>query len=338
MADGHAGTLDGMPKKIRWGVLGVADIAVKKIIPAMQQGESCEIVAIASRDLAKARAAAQQLGIPSAYGSYEELLADPNVDAIFNPLPNDLHVPWSIKAARAGKHVLCEKPIAMNAEEVPALIAARDATGVKMGEAFMVRTHPQWLRAREAIRSGQIGELRAVSMLFTYFNSDPANIRNLPSHGGGGLLDIGCYAITLSRFAFGEEPLRAIGLLDLDPEFQTDRLASAILEFPSGQSVFLCSTQIASYQRFHMLGTKGRIDVEVPCNAPPDAPTRISINNRVEEIAICNQYTVQGELFSRAILEDGPVPVPLEDALQNMRVIDAIFRSAKSGHWETPGA
>ena len=326
-----------MPKKVRWGVLGVADIAVKKIIPAMQQGASCEIVAIASRDLAKARGAAQQLGIASAYGSYEELLADPNVDAIFNPLPNDLHVPWSIKAARAGKHVLCEKPIGMNAEEVPALIAARDTAGVKIGEAFMVHTHPQWLRARDAIRSGEIGELRAVSMLFTYFNRDPANIRNVARNGGGGLLDIGCYAIHLSRFAFGEEPLRAIGLLDLDPEFQTDRLASGILEFPSGQSVFLCSTQLASYQRFHMLGTKGRIDVEVPCNAPPDAPTRISINNRVEEIAVCNQYTIQGELFSRAILENGPVPVPLEDALQNMRVIDAIFRSAKSGRWETPG-
>jgi len=326
-----------MPRKIRWGVLGAAGIAVRKVIPAMQQGESCEVVAIASRELAKARAAAQQLGIPRAYGSYEELLADPNIDAIFNPLPNDLHVPWSIQAAHAGKHVLCEKPIGMSAQEVRALMAARDAAGVKMGEAFMVRTHPQWLRAREAIRSGQIGELRAVSMLFSYFNRDPADIRNLAENGGGGLLDIGCYAITLSRFAFGEEPVRAIGLIDYDPEFQTDRLTSAILEFPSGQGVFLCSTQLARYQRFHLLGTKGRIDVEVPVNAPLDAPTRISINDCVEEIAACNQYTIQGELFSRAILEDGPVPVPLEDALQNMLVIDAIFRSAKSGHWETPG-
>jgi len=303
----------------------------------MQQGETCEIVAIASRDLAKAKAAAKQLGISSAYGSYEELLEDPNVDAIFNPLPNDLHVPWSLKAARAGKHVLCEKPIGLGAEEVRALIAARDAAGVKIGEAFMVRTHPQWLRARESIRSGQIGELRAVSMLFSYFNRDPADIRNLARNGGGGLLDIGCYAITLSRFAFGEEPLRAIGLIDHDPQFRTDRLTSAILEFPSGQAVFLCSTQLSRYQRFYLLGTKGRIEVEVPVNAPLDVPTRISINDSLEEIAACNQYTIQGELFSQAILENGPVPVPLEDSLQNMLVIDAIFRSAKSGHWETLG-
>jgi predicted dehydrogenase len=302
----------------------------------MQQGESCEVVAIASRELAKARAAAELLGISSAYGSYEELLSDPNVDAVFVPLPNDLHVAWSIKAARAGKHVLCEKPIGLGAEEVRALIAAREETGVKIGEAFMVRTHPQWLRVRKSIQSGQIGKLRAVSMLFSYFNQDPADIRNLRNRGGGALLDIGCYAITLSRFAFGEEPVRAIGLTNLDPEFQTDRLTSAILEFPSGQSVFLCSTQLARYQRFHLLGTKGRIDVEVPVNARVDAPTRISINDSVEEIAACNQYAIQGELFSRAILENGPVPVPLEDGLKNTMVIDAILRSVKSGHWETP--
>ncbi len=324
-----------MARKIRWGVLGVASIAVRKIIPAMQHCRSAEIVAIASRELGKARAAAEQFGISRAYGSYEELLADPDVDAIFNALPNHLHVPWSIKSAAAGKHVLCEKPIGLSADEVRVLIAARDASGAKVGEAFMVRTHPQWLRAREAIRSGQIGELRAVSMLFGYFNRNSVDIRNLAS-GGGGLLDIGCYAITLSRFAFGEEPLRAIGLMDRDPEFQTDRLTSAILEFPSGQSIFLCSTQLARFQRFHLLGTRGRIDVEVPVNAPIDAPARISINDCIEEIEVCDQYTIQGELFSRAILDDEPVPVPLEDSLKNMMVIDAIFRSARSGRWETP--
>jgi len=326
----------GMLRRIRWGVLGVARIAVQSVIPAMQRAESCEVIAIASRQRAKAKEAAEQLGISTAYGSYEELLADPNVDAIFIPLPNDLHVPWSIKAARAGKHVLCEKPLGLSAEEVRALITVRHETGVKIGEAFMVRTHPQWLRVREAIQSGQIGELRAVSMLFTYFNQDPANIRNLKQRGGGGLLDIGCYAITLSRFVFGEEPLRAIGLSDVDPEFQTDRLTSAILDFPTGQSVFQCSTQLARYQRFELLGTTGRIHVEVPVNALPGAATRISINDQVEEIAPCNQYTIQGELFSKAILENGPVPVPLEDALKNMLVIDAIFRSLKSGRWETP--
>jgi predicted dehydrogenase len=338
---------DQAGKKIRWGVLGVANIAIKKVIPAMQLGARSTVTAIASRDGERARAAAGALNIGKAYGSYEELLRDPEIDAVYNPLPNHLHVPWSIRAAEAGKHVLCEKPIALSAAETRELIAVRDNTGVKIGEAFMVRTHPQWLRARELVRSGAIGRLRAVTGAFSYFNRDPNNIRNMPEIGGGGIMDIGCYPITMSRFLFESEPQRVVAKVETDSELGTDRLASAILDFPSGQSVFTCSTQLVPYQRFQILGTQGRIEIEVPFNAPPDRPTRIFVDDgsdvagrkaRVEEFPICDQYTIQGDLFSQAILENGEVPVPLENALANMAVIDAIFRSGRTGAWEIPAA
>lgn len=315
-------------KKIRWGVLGAAKIAITKVIPAMQLCEHAEIAAIASRDLARAGAAVDQLGIPQAYGSYEELLADPFIDAIYNPLPNHMHVPWSILAADAGKHVLCEKPIALAVDETKALIAARDRNNVKIGEAFMARTHPQWLRAAELVREGRIGELRVVSGHFSYFNRDPKNVRNIAEWGGGGIMDIGCYPITLSRMIFGAEPTRVHALLDRDPEFKTDRLGSVILEYPQGQASFTCSTQLFPYQRMHIFGTTGHIEIEIPFNAPPDKPTRIFVNGEVEEFPVCDQYTIQGELFSRAILENTEVPVPLEDALKNMIVIEKIFESA----------
>ncbi len=313
--------------KIRWGVLGVAKIATAKVIPAMQRCSNAEIAAIASRDMNKAKAAAEQLGIPVAYGSYEELLADPSIDAIYNPLPNHLHVPWSIRAAEAGKHVLCEKPIALSVAETRELIAARDKAGVKIGEAFMARTHPQWLRAAEIVRSGGIGDLRVVSGYFSYFNRDPQNVRNIAEIGGGGIMDIGCYPITLSRMIFADEPVRVHAFLDRDPEFKTDRLASVILQYPNGHASFTCSTQLVPYQRMHIFGTTGHIEIEIPFNAPPDKPTRIFVNGEVEELAVCDQYTIQGELFSRAILEDTEVPVPLEDALQNMVVIENILAS-----------
>jgi predicted dehydrogenase len=312
-------------KKIRWGVLGVAKIATAKVIPAMQRSSNAEIAAIASRDLNKARAAAEQLGIPQAYGSYEELLADPSIDAIYNPLPNHLHVPWSIRAAQAGKHVLCEKPIALSVEEARELIAVRDKARVKIGEAFMARTHPQWLRTAEIVRSGRIGELRVVSGYFSYFNRDPKNVRNIAEIGGGAIMDIGCYPITLSRMLFAAEPLRVNAFIDRDPEFKTDRLASVILKYPQGHATFTCSTQLVPYQRMHIFGTTGRIEIEIPFNAPPDKPTRIFVNDEVEEFPVCDQYTIQGELFSRAILENTEVPVPLEDALKNMAVIEKIL-------------
>jgi predicted dehydrogenase len=334
-------------KKVKWGVLGAASIAVRKVIPGMQKGEWSEVSAIASRDIAKAQTAAENLRIGKAYGSYEELLADPEIEAIYNPLPNHLHVPWSVKAAEAGKHVLCEKPIALNAAETRTLLAARNAHGVKIGEAFMVKTHPQWLRARELIREGRIGQLKAIIGAFSYFNVDPKNVRSKPEWGGGGLLDIGCYPITMARFMFEAEPLRVSGLVERDPAFGTDRLASGIMEFPGGQAIFTCGTQIVPYQRMQFLGTQGRIEIQIPFNSPVNDPTRIFIDDgsdlaggsiKIEIIPACDQYMIQGDAFSRAIREDSAVPVPLEDAIGNMQVLDAIFRSAETGKWENPGA
>jgi predicted dehydrogenase len=324
-------------------VLGVANIAMKKVIPAMQKGERSEIVAIASRSTYRARQAAEELGIANAYGSYEELLADPGVEAIYNPLPNHLHVPWSIKAAEQGKHVLCEKPIALSVKEVESLIGVRDRIGVKIGEAFMVRTHPEWLRAREIVRNGEIGELRVIMSSFSYFNRDPKNVRNVLEFGGGGLMDIGCYPITMSRFLFEREPARVASVIDRDPEMKVDRLTSAILDFAPGQAVFTCSTQLVPFQRMQIMGTRGRIEIEIPYNIPPDRPSRIFVDDgselagrsaRVEEIPTCDQYTVQGDLFSKAIQEGGDVPVSLENAYANMLAIQAVFRAGETGCWE----
>jgi predicted dehydrogenase len=332
-------------EKVKWGVLGVAGIAVRKVIPAMQKGAWSEVTAIASRDERKAQDAAAKLGIAKAYGSYEALLADPEIEAVYNPLPNHLHVPWSIKAAEAGKHVLCEKPISLTVVEAKKLLATRERCGVKIGEAFMVKTHPQWLRVRELVRTGAIGELRAILGAFSYFNRDPKNVRSVAEWGGGGLLDIGCYAITTSRFLFGEEPSRVMGLVERDPQWKIDRLTSAMLDFPSGQAVFTCGTQMVHYQRMQFFGTSGRIEIKIPFNAPNDRPCEIVVDDgrdvfgsgiRTEQIPTCDQYTVQGDAFSQAIREGGEVPVPLEDAIGNMAAIAAVFRSAETGSWEKP--
>jgi predicted dehydrogenase len=334
-----------MSAKLRFGVLSTANIGLKKVIPAMQQGELTTVAAIASRDLAKAREVAKALGIPTAYGSYEELLADPNIDAIYNPLPNQLHVPWTTKAAEAGKHVLCEKPLSMTVAEAKTLLGVRARTGVKICEAFMIRSAPPWLRLRQLLDEGRIGQLRAVSGVYSYFNIDPANIRNRMETGGGGLYDIGCYLIHSSRYAFRQEPRRVIGLLDRDPQMGTDRLASAILDFPSGHAVFTCSTQQIPSQRVLFLGTRGRIELEIPFNAPNDRPTRLFIDSTgdltgsgitLETFPTADQYMLQGDAFARAIRDNTEVPVTLEDSIGNMAVIEAIFRSAKSGQWESP--
>ena len=334
--------ITGMETKVRWGVLSTANIGVKKVLPAMQLGRYSTVTAVASRELAKAREAADALGVGKAYGSYEELLADPEVDAIYNPLPNQLHVPWTIKSAEAGKHVLCEKPLSLTVAEAKTLLAVRERTGVKIGEAFMIRSYTQWLRLRELLDVGRIGELRSVMGFFSYFNNDPANIRNQVESGGGALYDIGCYCIQAARYAFGEQPKRVVGLIERDPQMKTDRLTSALLDFTSGQAVFTCSTQLVPYQRVHFMGTKGRIEIEIPFNAPKDRPTRLFIDETgdifgggivTEEFPIADQYTMQGDAFSKAILEGGEVPVPLEDAIANMAVIEAIFRSAESGGW-----
>jgi predicted dehydrogenase len=326
--------------KLRWGVLGVSKIATEKVIPAMQRGQWTTVAAIASRDRAKADAAAAKLGIATAYGSYEALLADPNIDAVYIPLPNHLHAPWTTRAAEAGKHVLCEKPIALNAAEARQLVEVRDRTGVHIQEAFMVRSHPQWLKARELVREGQIGELRSMLWHFSYFNAAPSNIRNILEFGGGGLMDIGCYLINTGRFIFGREPGRVMGLFDRDPVLRTDRMTSLLLDFGAGHLAGTCSTQMVPYQRAHVFGTRGRIEVEIPVNAPPDRPSRLFVDRGAGvdtiELPVCDQYTIQGDLFSRAILDGGPAPVPLEDAVANMACIDAAFRSAESGGWEAP--
>ena len=332
-------------RKVKWGVLGVAKIGVEKVIPAMQRGEVSHIAAIASRDLGKARAAADKLGIERAFGSYEDLLADAEIEAVYNPLPNELHVPWTLRALAAGKHVLCEKPIALDAEEARPLIDARDRSGKLVAEAFMVRYHPQWRRARELARDGSIGELRAIQTFFSYRLLDPANVRNRPP-GGGGLYDIGCYAILTARYIFAAEPTRVVATIDRDPKFKTDRLASAILEFPGGRHLtFTVGTQLSAHQRVTIVGDAGRIEVLIPFNAPPERPAEIAIDTgvdligggrRVEQFATCDQYTLQGDAFSRAIVDGSPLEFPIEDAIANMRVIDALFRSAKSGSWEKP--
>jgi predicted dehydrogenase len=324
--------------KIRWGVLSTAKIARQLVIPATQQSQFGTVTAIASRDLARARSAAADLEIAKAYGSYEELLADPDVDAVYNPLPNHMHVPWSIRALAAGKHVLCEKPIAMSAAEADELaVAAAACPQLKVMEAFMYRFHPQWQTARQLVHSGRIGQLRTVQTFFCYHNADPKNIRNQPDVGGGVLMDIGCYAASLSRFIFGAEPVRVLGHVERDPELGIDRLASAVLEFFQGTSTFTCSTQLAPYQRVNIFGTSGRIEIEIPFNAPVDRPTRMWLQRGpvAEEMPFdtCNQYTLQADAFARAVLDDTPVPTPLADAVANMRVIERIFASAEQGAW-----
>ena len=323
-----------MTNKVRWGILGTAKIAMTKVIPAMQRSEWCEIVAIASRDLSKAKAAAAELNIPNTYGSYLELLEDKSIEAVYNPLPNHLHVPWTLNAAEAGKHVLCEKPIGLDAREAKALIEVRNRTGVRIQEAFMVRTHPQWLETRKLIHSGRIGSLRSITGFFSYFNPDPENIRNQLELGGGALMDIGCYPITISRFMYETEPRRVLGLIERDEETGIDTLTSAVLDFPNGHSTFTCSTRLAPYQRMIFTGTEGRIEVLIPFNAPNDRPTQILLDDETIEFPICDQYEIQGSLFSQAIRENREQPIPLEDAINNMAVIDAVFRSAQTSQWE----
>jgi predicted dehydrogenase len=334
-----------MSKKLRFGVLSTANIGLKKVLPAMMKGEHTTVTAIASRDLGKALEAAKALGIEKAYGSYEELLADPDIDAVYNPLPNQLHVPWTTKAAEAGKHVLCEKPISLTVAEARTLLDVRARTGVLICEAFMIRSYHQWLRLRELLNEGRIGELRAVSGVFSYFNANPANIRNQVECGGGGVYDIGCYLIQASRYGFGKEPKRVVSLLDHDPVLGTDRLASAILDFDGGQAILTCSTQLIPYQRVNYLGTKGRIAMEIPFNAPPDKPVRIFIDATgdqdgsgitAETFPVADQYTMQGDAFAQAAWGNCPSPVSLEDSIGNMAVIEAIFNSAKLGQWVTP--
>jgi predicted dehydrogenase len=325
-------------RKVRWGQISTANIGTKKVLPGMMRGKYSEVVAISSRDVNAAHRAAKALGIPKAYGSYEELLADPDIDAVYNPLPNHLHVPWSIKALEAGKHVLCEKPLALTAAEAQTLVdAANKFPHLKVMEAFMYRHHPQWVRAKKMVADGKIGTLRTIHSFFSYFLLDPHNIRNRADIGGGGLMDIGCYNISLSRFIFGKEPQRVVGIVEYDPKLKTDRLASGIMDFGNGTATWTCSTQLTPYQRVNIYGTDGRIEIQIPFNAPPDRPCIMwyETKGKIQEIKVptTDQYTVQGELMSLAILKNLDVPTPLTDGVNNMKIIEAIVKSGRTDKW-----
>ncbi len=325
-------------RKVKWGIISTAKIGVEKVIPAMMKCGNVEIIAISSRNLESAQKAADVLGIAKAYGSYEALLLDPEVEAIYNPLPNHLHVPWTIKALQAGKHVLCEKPIALNAAEASLLIEAKEKfPHLKLMEAFMYRHTPQWKYAKQKISEGSIGQLRNIHSIFSYYNSDPNNIRNQSDIGGGGLMDIGCYCISLSRWLFEQEPARVVATIEFDPVMKTDRLASGILDFSTGSGLFTCSTQMAPYQRATISVTDGVIEIDIPFNAPPDRPTRLWMYTKQgkEEVEFdaVDQYTLQGTSFSQSILDDTSVYTPIEDAISNMKVIDALFESGTKNQW-----
>jgi predicted dehydrogenase len=325
--------------ELRWGILSTANIGVKAVIPATRASSRGEVIAIASRGLDRALGVAEDLGIPRAYGSYEELLADPDVDAIYNPLPNHLHAPWSIAAAEAGKHVLCEKPLALSADEARDIIAACDSAGVKLMEAFMYRLHPQWGLVRQLVSERRIGELKAINAWFSYNNTDPTNIRNVVEWGGGGLMDIGCYCINVSRMLFRAEPDDVHAMMQRHPEYGTDVVTSAVMRFGSGLATFTCSTVVENFQRVHVVGTAGRIEIEVPFNAWGDRPNRVVVVNdgdgrtdagvEVLESEVADQYQLQADAFAAAVLDDLPVPVTNADSVANMTVIERVFAAAE---------
>ncbi len=328
-------------KPVKWGIISTANIGMEKVIPGMMKSADVSVVAISSRNLKNAKAAAKKLGIAKAFGSYEEMLADPEIEAVYNPLPNHLHVPLTLAAAKAGKHVLCEKPIAINAKEAGQL--KKVPKGIHVAEAFMVRHARQWIEARKIVLGGKIGDLRAMQVFFAYHNIDPKNVRNILDIGGGGLLDIGCYPITVSRFIFGSEPKRVVGTFDRDPKFKTDRTMGGLADYGNGCHLsFSISTQSAPFQRVHVVGTKGRIEIEIPFNAPPDKPNRYFVQGmkmdvgRWHELPVSDQYQLQAEAFGRIIRGKEISVWGVDDAIMNMRIIDAYFRSEKSGKWEKP--
>jgi predicted dehydrogenase len=329
-----------MTDVVRWGILSTANIATQKVIPGMRQAARTEVVAIASRDAELARSWADRLGIPTAHGSYEALLADPAVDAVYIPLPNHLHKEWSIAAAREGKHVLCEKPLALTARDAKAMIEAAEAADVHLMEAFMYRHHPSWVAVRELVASGRIGRLAAIQSWFSYFNDDASNIRNILDLGGGALYDIGCYCVNLSRMLFGGEPVRVTSAVRRDPTDRTDVVTSAILEFEAGIASFTCSTRTETDQRVHIYGDAGRISIGIPFNVPPDRPTTISVTaggdppvapaTEVMTFETKDPYAAEAEAFASAVLDGDPTPVPPTDAVSNLHVIEAIFSSSGS--------
>jgi predicted dehydrogenase len=325
-------------RELRWGVLSTAKIGRTKVIPGIQAADRCRVVAIASRDTDRARTVAADLGIARVHASYEALLADPDVDAVYIPLPNHLHAEWAIAAARAGKHVLCEKPLALTAGEAQAMVDAARSAGVLLHEAFMYRVHPSWVAVRELVRAGRIGRLTAVQSWFSFYNDDPTNIRNIREFGGGALFDIGCYAVNLSRMLFDGEPDDVQASTILDPTSEVDVVTAAILRFADGIATFTCSTRTEPDQRVDIYGTTGRIAIEIPFNIPPDRPTRVFITaggeppvapaTETRTFEIADPYSAEASTFAAAIIDGAPLPVEPEDAVANLRVIERIFASA----------
>lgn len=321
-------------KKIKWGILSTAKIAREKVIPAMQKSAYNEVIAIASRNEEQAKTTAELLKIPAAYASYEQLLNDQEVDAVYIPLPNHLHVEWAIKALNAGKHVLCEKPVGVSAADAERLLKAAQAnSNLKVMEAFMYRFHPQWQHVKKLLDDKRVGELKTIQSFFSYYNVDMNNIRNRKDAAGGGMMDIGCYCVSWSRWLFENEPETVLGVIEYDPQSQTDRMASGILQFSSGISTFTCSTQLMPYQRVNIVGTEGRVEIEIPVNAPPERSTKVWLHTKAgtEEFIFdaIDQYTIQADLFSQAILNDTSLPISLQDSIDNMKVIEAVFKSAE---------
>jgi predicted dehydrogenase len=330
--------LEKLKSAVRWGILGAADIAVHKVIPAMADAEMCSVDAIASRSEERARQAAERLGIPRSYGSYQDLLEDSDIEAVYIPLPNHLHLEWTLAAAAAGKHILCEKPLAMSSADARTMIDACDAAGVKLMEAFMYRLHPMWVEVRRLVDDGAIGELAAIQSFFSYFNNDPADIRNIPEFGGGALYDIGCYLVNVARMLFDSEPTEVKSSVKRDPDFGTDIVTSAVLDFGGRHATFTCSTRMEDHQWVGIEGTEGRLVVEIPFNIPADRSTRIlhyaggeppaDPGVEIHEVPAANQYGIQADAFSRAIREGAPVPTPPGDAVGNLLVMERIFADA----------
>lgn len=327
-----------MKTKVNWGILSTAKIARTKVIPALQDSHYCNVLAIASRNIENAQKTANQLNIPKAYGSYKELLNNKEIDVIYIPLPNHMHVEWIEKSLIAGKHVLCEKPIGLNAKQADYLLElVKKHPRLKVMEAFMYRFHPRWKTIKSSINNGVIGDIKQIHSVFTYFNTDPNNIRNNPNIGGGSLLDVGCYCVSLSRFIYNDEPIAVNAAIEYDPVLKTDRLVSGVLKFKKGTATFTCSTQLHNKEYATILGTKGSIKIPHSFIPEKDKNSKIIITNKEEDKELifepCNQYTLQGDLFARSILDNTNVPTPLQDALKNMKVIDALFQSEKEGKW-----
>lgn len=334
-SNGERASVEKTPNPLRWGVLGAADIAVQKVIPAISAYREGRVEAISSRTEDRAKATAERLGIPKSFGSYQSLLDDPEIEAVYIPLPNHLHMEWTLAAAAAGKHVLCEKPLAMSSADAQTMIDACDAAGVKLMEAFMYRLHPMWAEVRRLVDDGAIGELVAIQSLFSYFNDDPADIRSIPEFGGGALYDIGCYPVNVARMLFKSEPSKVKSSIRRDPDFGIDIVTSAVLDFGGRHATFTCSTRMEDHQWVGIEGTEGRLVVEIPYNIPSDRSTHIlryaggeppvEPGLEIHEVPAANQYGIQADAFARAVRDDTPVPTPVQDAVGNLTVIEQIF-------------